>query len=173
MEQPVEAYAAPLAVTPSRRRMPQGMPLAWLGVAPFFLFCLLFLILPTLFLIGGAFQDADGHFTLQNLRDLFAPNIISAYWISIEISAASAIAGAILGALLAGAVVLNGLPGWLRPTLMTFCGVASNFAGLPLAFAFLATLGRTGLVTIIMMNVFGFNLYPPRVDILRFLGPDA
>ena len=172
MEQPLEAYAAPLIAdrAPPRRRLPEALPLAWLGVAPFFLFCLLFLILPTFFLIVGAFQDPDGHFTLANIRDLFTPGILSAYWISIEISGASAIVGALLGAFLAGAVVLNGLPGWLRPTLMTFCGVASNFAGLPLAFAFLATLGRTGLVTVILMNVFGFNLYRTGFNILSFWG---
>ena len=175
MEQPLEAFAppalaSPALVRPRRRGLPGGMPLAWLGVAPFFLFCLMFLILPTLYLVGGAFQDSEGHFTLQNLRDLLAPNIVSAYWISIEISGASALAGAVLGAILAAAVVLNGLPGWLRPTLMTFCGVASNFAGLPLAFAFLATLGRTGLVTTLLMAVFGVNIYRTGFNILSFWG---
>ena len=46
----------------------------------------------------------------------------------------------------------GGLPRWLRPTLMTFSGVASNFAGVPLAFAFLATLGRHGLVTVLLVK---------------------
>ena len=41
---------------------------AWLGVAPFFVFALLFLILPTLYLMVGAFQDADGDFTLREHR---------------------------------------------------------------------------------------------------------
>ena len=36
---------------------------------------------------------------------------------------------------------------------MTFCGVASNFAGVPLAFAFIATLGRLGLVTVLLKQV--------------------
>ena len=170
MEQPLEALVLPTA-QPLRptRRLP-SMPWAWLGVVPFFIFALMFLLLPTLFLIAGAFQDPDGHFTLQNLRDLLAPNILSAYWISIEISAASALGGAVFGSLLAAAVVLNGLPGWLRPTLMTFSGVASNFAGLPLAFAFLATLGRMGLVTVLMSSLLGFNLYRTGFNILSFWG---
>ena len=168
IEQPVEALVLP---TPSViRPRAASFPLAWLGVAPFFLFALLFLLLPTLFLIVGAFQDSDGHFTLENLRALLAPNILSAYWISIEISGASALIGALLGSLLAAAVVLGGLPGWMRPTLMTFCGVASNFAGLPLAFAFLATLGRMGLVTLLMSNLLGFNLYRTGFNILSFWG---
>ena len=48
-------------------------------VAPFLLFAVLFLILPTAFLVVGAFRDADGHFTFGNLRELFSPTILSAY----------------------------------------------------------------------------------------------
>jgi putative spermidine/putrescine transport system permease protein len=143
---------------------------AWLGVSPFFLFALLFLILPTLFLIVGAFQDADGHFTFQNLIDLFEPSILSAYLISIKISAASAIFGALGGFALAFAVVLGRLPQWIRPTLMTFSGVASNFAGLPLAFAFLATLGRLGLVTVLLNKYLDFNIYSAGFNLLSFSG---
>ena len=91
---------------------------------------------------GG--PDSQGHFTLANLLDLFQPSIVSSYLISIKVSAASAIGGALIGFFLAYAAIAGGLPAWVRPTLMTFSGVASNFAGVPLAFAFLATLGRTG-----------------------------
>src|SRR4051794_24691555 len=70
---------------------------AWLGVTPFFLFALMFLILPTAFLMVGAFEDNDGHFTLQNIANLFQPSILSAYWISIKVSAVSAIGGAFIG----------------------------------------------------------------------------
>jgi putative spermidine/putrescine transport system permease protein len=130
----------------------------------------MFLLLPTVYLLVGAFQDADGHFTLQNLADLFTPTILSAYWISIKVSVASALVGAIIGFFLAYAVVLGGLPAWLRPTLMTFSGVASQFAGLPLAFSFLATLGRTGLVTVLLRDLFGFNLYGTGFNLLSFWG---
>ena len=130
----------------------------------------MFLLIPTAYLVVGAFQDNDGHFTLANLAGLWEPGILSAYAISLEVSAASAVLGAALGFALAWAVVLGGLPGWLRPVLMTFSGVASNFAGLPLAFAFIATLGRTGLVTTILQNVFGFSLYRAGFNILSFSG---
>ena len=65
---------------------------------------------------------------------------------------------------------MPGLPAWLRPTLMTFSGVASNFAGVPLAFAFLATLGRMGLVTVLARDLFGFNLYGTGFNLLSFWG---
>ena len=46
-----------------------------------------------------------GNFTLDNIADLFQPSILSAYWISIEVSAASAIGGGVIGFFLAYAVV--------------------------------------------------------------------
>ncbi len=165
MEQ-VEAIAP--VTMPVQPRAP--MSLAWIGVVPFFSFAALFLLAPTAYLVVGAFQDNEGHLTLGNLAGLFEPGIISAYAISLEVSAASAILGAILGFMLAWAVVLGGLPAWLRPVLLTFSGVASNFAGLPLAFAFIATLGRTGLVTTLLQSLFGFNLYRSGFNILSFWG---
>ena len=53
--------------------------------------------------------------------------------------------------------------------MMTFSGVAINFAGIPLAFAFLATLGRLGLVTI-LFKAFGFDIYRAGFDLLSFWG---
>ena len=144
--------------------------LTWLGVAPFFIFALLFLILPTGFLMVGAFQDPQGHFTLANFHDLFQPGVLEAYWISFKVSAASAIGGAVIGSLLAWAAVQGRLPGWIRPTLMTFSGVASNFAGVPLAFAFICTLGRVGLVTVLLKKYVGINLYSTGFSILSFTG---
>ena len=143
---------------------------AWVGVTPFFVFAIMFLIAPTLFLVVGGFQDAVGNFTLRNLANLAQPSIVSAYWISIKISAVSAIAGGVIGFLLAYAAIAGGLPGWVRPTLLTFSGVASNFAGVPLAFAFLATLGRTGMVTTLLARYFGFNLYSTGFNLLSFSG---
>ncbi len=146
------------------------MSWAWVGVVPFFAFALMFLIVPTSLLVVGGFQDSQGHFTLSNLLDLFQPTIASSYLISIKVSAASAIGGALIGFFLAYAGIAGGLPTWVRPTLMTFSGVASNFAGVPLAFAFLATLGRTGLATALLMKIFGFDIYSTGFNLLSFSG---
>lgn len=160
---PSQAPRAPLA-------RPKQANMNLLGVLPFFVFSLLFLLLPTAYLMIGAFQDVDGHLTLNNLRGLLEPNVLDAYWMSFKISATSAISGGVLGSLLAWAAVMGKLPAWIRPTLMTFSGVASNFAGVPLAFAFLATLGRLGLVTMLLRTLFGINLYAAGFSILSFLG---
>jgi putative spermidine/putrescine transport system permease protein len=97
------------------------------------------------------------------------PTILAAYWISIKVSLASAILGALVGLGVAIAVVRGGLPGWIRSATLTFSGVASNFAGIPLAFAFLATLGRLGLVTV-LLNAIGINIYALGFNILSFWG---
>lgn len=142
----------------------------WAGVAPFTLFAVMFLIAPTLYLVTGAFMNAAGEPTLENVYGLFTPKIMASYSISLKISLASAFGGALVGFFLAWAVVLGGLPSWIRSAVMTFSGVASNFAGVPLAFAFLATLGRTGLVTVILRDVFGINLYATGFNLLSFIG---
>jgi putative spermidine/putrescine transport system permease protein len=141
-----------------------------LGVVPFLLFAVLFLIVPTLFLVAGAFIDKNGSFTLQNIIDLGTPQIVNSFWISIRVSAASAFVGAIIGLAIALAIIRGRLPSAIRSTVMTFSGVASNFAGIPLAFAFLSTLGRLGLVTVILKLVFGFDMYRAGFNILSFWG---
>jgi putative spermidine/putrescine transport system permease protein len=143
----------------------------WLGVIPFFLFAILFLILPSLRLFIGTFTNNQGSFTIDNILQLFEQkSILDAYWLSIRISAVTAIGGGIFGFLLAYAVTVGGLPTPLRSMLITFSGVASNFAGVPLAFAFVATLGRTGIITAILKNVFHLNIYQAGFNLYSFTG---
>ena len=141
-----------------------------LGILPFLLFAVMFLIAPTLYLVTGAFLNPAGEFTFDNISGLFTDKILASYWISIRVSLASSLGGAFIGFFLAWAVVLGGLPTWVRSSLLTFSGVASNFAGVPLAFAFLATLGRTGLVTLLLRDWFGINLYATGFNLLSFIG---
>jgi putative spermidine/putrescine transport system permease protein len=162
--------APPGPAAPRASRRATSSALTWLGVLPFFAFALLFLILPTAFLMIGAFEDAQGHFTLANFRDLLQPGVLDAYWISFKVSATSAFGGALFGSLLAWAAVQGRLPGWIRPTLLTFSGVASNFAGVPLAFAFICTLGRVGLVTVLLKKYADVNLYATGFSVLSFWG---
>jgi putative spermidine/putrescine transport system permease protein len=141
-----------------------------LGVAPFLLFAILFLIVPTVFLVLGAFVGRDGGITLQNIANLNTPQILSSFWISIKVSVASAAIGALFGLILALAIIRGRLPQAIRSTVLTFSGVASNFAGIPLAFAFIATLGRLGLITWLLRTYFGFDIYHHGFNLLSFLG---
>lgn len=130
----------------------------WLGLMPFVIFVALFLVLPTMHIVIGAFQARDGSFTLQNIIDLNTGTIPSSYWISIKVSFASAALGCLIGFGMAAAVIFEAVPRWIKSPLLTFSGVASNFAGVPLAFAFLATFGPVGLVTVLLRQNFGIVL---------------
>jgi putative spermidine/putrescine transport system permease protein len=159
----------------AKRDAPQARPAPsawrnWLGVAPFFLFAFLFIFLPSVSLLMGAFQDSRGNLTLANFGGLFEKSILASYWVTIRISLVTALGGGVLGFLMAYAVTLGGLPRWMRSVLSTFSGVASNFAGVPLAFAFIATLGRTGMVTVILKLFFGLNLYDQGFSLYSFWG---
>ncbi len=157
--------------TPSpARSITSRLPLNWLGLAPFALFALLFLILPTMKIVLGAFQTPDGAFTLDNIRGLNTDSIRSAYMVSIKLSLVTALLGCLIGFAMAAAAIFGGLPKWIRNPLLTFSGVASNFAGVPLAFAFLATLGPAGLITLWLRNSIGIDLRTLGFNLLSFWG---
>jgi putative spermidine/putrescine transport system permease protein len=162
------ASAQPISLraTPRARVAWLAPTWAWLGLIPFLGFAALFLLAPAGFLVVGSFQDNHGNFTVANLVGLFQPFVLQAYWLSLQVSVITAISGGVFGFLLAYATIVGGLPRATRSLILTFSGVAANFAGLPLAFAFIATLGRTGAVTVLLRDVFhvelyglGFNLY--------------
>jgi putative spermidine/putrescine transport system permease protein len=157
-----------LAGPAARSRL--GLPAGLFGILPFLLFAIMFLLLPTAYLLGEAFIGPDGRLTLDNIVQLSDPQIVASYDISLRISAVSAVLGAAVGLALALAVLRGHMPAALRSAVMTFSGVASNFAGIPLAFAFLSTLGRLGLVTIILKTVFGVDIYRAGFNILSFWG---
>ncbi len=154
-----------LRARPGRPRLGSVAPRSWagrwpvLGLLPFLAFATLFLLLPVSFLVVGSLQDRAGGFTLANYTQLSRPDIVQTFRTTIEVSLVSAIAGAGLGFLLAYAVIRGRLPGRIRGSLMTFSGVASNFAGIPLALAFIFTLGQLGLVTLFLRDTFGIDLY--------------
>jgi putative spermidine/putrescine transport system permease protein len=157
---------APLA-RPAR----QKTSWAWLGIMPFFLFAFLFLIYPSSTIAVRSFQDSITHsFTLKNILELFKNQyILGSYLISIQISLVTSIGGGIFGFLLAYAAIRGGLPKIMRTSLMTFCGVASNFAGVPLAFAFIALLSPTGLL-IGWLRALGYNPYFHGFTLYTFWG---
>ena len=61
------------AVGPGHQARPRTkLPLHWLGVLPFAAFVVLFLIMPTMKIVIGAFQRPDGSFTFANIAGLFS-----------------------------------------------------------------------------------------------------
>jgi len=131
----------------------------WLGTLPFFAYALVFLFLPAGQVMVGAFRDVEGGFTLDNLRTLFDEPYRTGFRQSIEVSLVTALVGGLLGFLIAYAAIREGTPRFLRSALTTFSAVAANFGGIPLAFAFIATLGTIGVVTQFMTEQLGWNPY--------------
>ncbi|MEI7598227.1 MAG: ABC transporter permease subunit [Aestuariivirga sp.] len=154
----------------ARPRRSEVNLLKWFGVVPFAVFALLFLILPTIRIVIASFQTPEGLFTLGNIAGLAAPNILDATILSLKLSLLTAFFGCLIGLGIAIAVTRGGLPDWLRGGMLTFSGVASNFAGVPLAFAFIATLGRLGLITVLLRDWFGINLAALGFNLISFTG---
>ena len=140
------------------RRLASGVG-ALLGVVPFGLLVTFFLVVPTLVVVIGSFLDADNRFTLANVQGLTEDVVVRAYLRSIWISAVTAGVGAALGALLAHAVSTAPPDGLLRRVITAACGVLAQFGGVTLAFAFLATFGFTGFVTVWLQDSFGVDPY--------------
>ena len=120
----------------------------------------MFLVLPALTVMVGAFKSGDGGYTVDNVTSIVrTSNLRDAFEESIRISLTTALLGGLFGLLIAYAATRKGTPGWIRSAFGTFSGVAANFGGIPLAFAFIATLGTIGIVTQFLNNVFGVNIY--------------
>lgn len=144
----------------------------WLGMAPFSVYVLIFLGLPLYEVIHGAFTTDAGKLTLQNFSTIFSG---SQYWIPLEnsviLSAWTAAAGAFFGTWLAAAVVASPAGSLLRRVVASASGVLAYFAGVPLAFAFIATLGRApgGVLTTFLKNI-GLDLYAHGFNIASMFG---
>ena len=139
-----------------RRRL----PLSWLIVVPFFAYAIMFLFLPSAQVMVGAFKNDAGNWTTANVSAIIhTPALRDSFWTSIQLSLETAFWGALFGFLLAYSATRDRIPRFVRPLFTTFSGVAANFGGIPLAFAFIATVGTIGIVTQFLQNQLGFNLY--------------
>jgi len=131
----------------------------YLALIPFHLYVGVFLLLPTLIVTIGAFTTTTGQFTLDNIGAMFTTDLfIDAFVKSIQLAVITAILGAVLGGLLAWAVVRGDPNGLLRQLVIAASGVLAQFGGVMLAFAFLATFGFNGLITVLIKNNLGVAL---------------
>jgi putative spermidine/putrescine transport system permease protein len=142
------------------------------GLVPFALYLLVFLGGPLYFVISGALADPEGRPTFDNLvATVTQPQYLVAFTSSLKISLVTALVGAVFGAFLGQAVLTSRPTSPLRRIVSTASGVLAYFGGVPLAFAFIAALGQTGLATIALRGV-GVDLYAAgfRIDSLTGLG---
>ena len=150
------AASAPAPAPTPARRSPSW---AWAGLIPFAAYVLLFLALPTVLAIGSGFFTRSGAFTWDNIAALGEPLILTTFANSAGLSLFTALIGAVVGALVCYALLGTRADGLVRSSVDAAAGVLAQFGGVMLAFAFIATIGIQGVVTLLLKNSFGIDIF--------------
>ncbi|MGV2833850.1 ABC transporter permease [Pseudomonas shirazensis] len=129
----------------------RGRYLAMLCLLPFALFFLVFQIAPLGWVAINSVQ-VEGGWSLDNFSKVFASKFyLQALQRSLEISFWSSLFGIIIATL--GAYSLRQVDSKLRDFVSAFANMTSNFAGVPLAFAFIILLGFNGALTLLLKQI--------------------
>jgi putative spermidine/putrescine transport system permease protein len=120
---------------------------------------LLFLAVPTVLAVASGLFAKDGSFTWSNMAALGDPVVINTFANSAGLSLLTALVGALVGALVCYALLGLSPDGAIRSTVDAAAGVLAQFGGVMLAFAFIATIGIQGVVTVLLRDSFGLNIY--------------
>lgn len=135
----------------------QGKFNALIYILPFFMIVLCFLGLPAIMILVGSFLD-HGSFSLINYQNIITSRYdLQAFRNSIWLSVFSAILGAVIGVFVSYAI--SQTTSWIRAIMIVITNLTSNFAGVPLAFAFAILFGMNGTLTILLSKLLHFNLY--------------
>lgn len=138
----------------------RGKWLAVLCLLPFAIFFIAFQIAPLLWVAINSLDSAAG-WGFANYAKVFSSKFyLQAIQHSLEISFWSSVIGIVIAIL--GAYSLRKVDSKLRDFVMAFSNMTSNFAGVPLAFAFVILLGFNGALTLILKQagiIEDFNLY--------------
>lgn len=126
-------------------------------MVPLLLLATFFIFLPIFSMIKDSFTMPEvGGFTLQNYITILTDSIyIVATKNSIYLSFVSALVGLVISFFIAYSVNEIGLKG--RDRMMSLLNMVSNFAGLPLYFAFVVILGNTGIF-VLALKAIGVDL---------------
>lgn len=116
------------------------------ALLPFVVVTLLYELMPLVMVVIRSFQpDMGGNFTLENYETVFTKLLYQKAMInSLKISVVSAVVGIAVAFLGARAIHLE--QGKMGRFFMMILNMVSNFAGIPLAFAYMILLGNAGLM---------------------------
>ncbi|HHG3341262.1 TPA: ABC transporter permease [Vibrio parahaemolyticus] len=133
-------------------------PALWL--VPFVLFFYLFQLAPMIWVLFNSFIY-DGEFALDNyIEVLDSAFMLQAFGNSLWLSVWSSIFGLAIATLLVSS--LRRVDSKLRDAMIAFTNMSSNFAGVPLSFAFIIILGTNGAITLLLKQyglLGDFDLY--------------
>ncbi|MFJ4165901.1 ABC transporter permease [Microbacterium sp. NPDC089698] len=133
--------------------------LAAIGLVPFAAYLLLFLVLPTILAVATGFFTRNGAFTTSNISALWDPTVLLTFANSAGLSLLTAAIGAIIGALVCYALLGMSPSGGVRTVIDAASGVLAQTGGVMLAFMFIATLGLRGVLTELLKNTLGIDLF--------------
>ncbi|WP_411383062.1 ABC transporter permease [Pseudomonas sp. L7] len=129
----------------------RGRHLALLCLLPFAIFFIIFQIAPLAWVAIASLQNESG-WGLDNFSKIFASKFyLQAIERSLEISFWSSLFGIVIATL--GAYSLRQVDSRLRDFVSAFANMTSNFAGVPLAFAFIILLGFNGALTLALKEI--------------------
>ncbi|MBW5416202.1 ABC transporter permease subunit [Pseudomonas sp. MAG002Y] len=138
----------------------KGKWLATLCLLPFLVFFCAFQIAPLIWIAINSLKHLDG-WGLGNFTEILeSPFYRQAIRFSLEISVWSSLLGLLIAIL--GSYSLRQVDSKLRDFVTAFANMTSNFAGVPLAFAFIILLGFNGCLTLLLKQtglIENFNLY--------------
>jgi len=118
-----------------------------------------FLGIPLYIVIHGSLTTETNQFTWSNFKGTWdSQSYRTAFKNSLTLSLWTSVVGAVFGTWLAAAVVAAKPGGLLHRITQSGSGVLAYFAGVPLAFAFIAALGQVGVVTMLLKHA-GIDLY--------------
>lgn len=147
------------ALTLPTKRQASRRGWALLGLTPFAVYVLIFLAVPTVLAIGTGFFTEDGVVTFDNILGVFEPVVLTTFVSSFWVSGLTAVIGAIVGALVCYAMLGTKASGLLRTIVDSSSSVLAQFGGVMLAFAFIATIGNQGLITVWLADVAGIDIH--------------
>jgi len=144
------------------RLRPETRTGLWVAL-PFFAFIALFLLYPTAAIIYSALTPGDD-FSFTALSRALSGSYRQGFINSTALAATTALIGGVLGMTLAAVMRTLARPRWLHSTLDSWSAVASQLGGVPLAFAFIATIGTQGILTKLFqlagININDFGISP-------------
>jgi len=143
---------------------------AWLGLAPFSVYILAFLGLPTVLAVGSGFRDGQGKFTLANFSVYSNPAVWDTFGASAGLSALTAVVGAVAGALVCWALTGVNQDSAVRRMVDAASSVLAQFGGVMLAFAFIATMGAQSILRLWMQETLNFDIYANGVWLYQLPG---
>jgi len=128
-----------------------------IGLLPFFGYVAIFLVVPTIVVAIGAFR-ANGQLSFAAFKVLRGSVMLQITYRTVLLAATTAVIGAVVGAVVAYVVATANPNGVLRRFVTSVSGVLAQFGGVTLAFAFVATVGQSGIVTMWLYSVSNHNI---------------